>query len=327
MKSRDKKVFAIGDIHGCVNELIQLLEKLPLESDSQIVFLGDYIDRGPDSQAVIEKVLELKKQYDVVCLKGNHEAMLLDFLDDPGSSNAGLFILNGGNATLASYAGPNGQFSIPAAHEEFFRSLRLYYEIDNYFFVHAGVPNVALNKIDAEKHGLDLMWIRSSFHKSKFKWKKIIVHGHSVVDEVEQTDKRINLDTGCVFQGKLTAIQLPERILYSVRMERDVPHRFVKDVRHSQRVAARFTGTIPVFVRLKGDLLLFETLNYNEFGMLLHDLEIDKKRFKPGDIIVGVIGAINQARLEFKGKVVRANKREDGYYYGIKMLEPLREIV
>ena len=86
-----KKVFAIGDIHGCHRELIELLKTLPLDEHSTLVFLGDYIDRGPESNKVIDTILELKKKYHTITLLGNHEMMFLEFLKDPSSSMAGFF--------------------------------------------------------------------------------------------------------------------------------------------------------------------------------------------------------------------------------------------
>ncbi|MCB0378631.1 MAG: serine/threonine protein phosphatase, partial [Bdellovibrionales bacterium] len=207
---------AIGDIHGCADELESLIEQLPIDDNTHLVFLGDYVDRGPNSKKVIQMVIDLKKRCDVIALKGNHEAMMLDFLKDPSSVSAGLFILNGGSATLASYSTGSEKFHIPDDHLEFLESLKFYHETDDYFFVHAGVPDVPLNKIDIKKHSLDLIWIRSAFHTSTFQWDKVIVHGHTVVEQVEMLENRINLDTGCVFQGRLSALDLSDRQLYQV---------------------------------------------------------------------------------------------------------------
>ena len=113
-------IFAIGDIHGCVNELRALLNLLPLTPESTVVFLGDYIDRGGNSKGVIDTIIELRGHCRVVTLKGNHEAMFLDFLDHPGSARAGLFICNGGSATLASYANETGRYELPSEHVAFF---------------------------------------------------------------------------------------------------------------------------------------------------------------------------------------------------------------
>ncbi|MCJ8277615.1 MAG: serine/threonine protein phosphatase, partial [Bdellovibrionales bacterium] len=95
------RIFAIGDIHGCAEELNKLISLLPLNSEDTLVFLGDYIDRGPNSKKVVDIILDLKKNYNVICLKGNHEAMINEFIDDPSSPQAGLFIMNGGSSTLA----------------------------------------------------------------------------------------------------------------------------------------------------------------------------------------------------------------------------------
>src|SRR5678815_719209 len=116
-------LYAIGDIHGCADELDDLLTRLPLQSGSTLVFLGDYIDRGPKSRQVIERVLDLRRHFEVIALRGNHEQMLLEFLEGESDQLVARFVLNGGSSTLASYADPSGHYGIPPSHEEFFRSL------------------------------------------------------------------------------------------------------------------------------------------------------------------------------------------------------------
>ena len=98
------KIFAIGDVHGCADELVELLGNLPLDDQSLVVFLGDLVDRGPKSKEVIDHILKLKEMCQVVAISGNHEAMFLSFLDHPESIESILFIMNGGLATLDSYA-------------------------------------------------------------------------------------------------------------------------------------------------------------------------------------------------------------------------------
>ena len=115
-----EKLFAIGDVHGCAAELRSLLDKLPLTPGCSIVFIGDYIDRGTHSREVVETIFDLAGAYPVVTLMGNHESMLLDFVADPHSEDAGMFIYHGGSATLASYADDDGKFRIPEAHLAFF---------------------------------------------------------------------------------------------------------------------------------------------------------------------------------------------------------------
>ncbi len=319
-----KKVFAIGDIHGCASELKKLLKKLPLDLNSTVVFLGDYVDRGPDSQGVIQTIIELQNHYDVVPLLGNHEDMMREFLRDPSSTLAGFFILNGGSATLASYVTEGNHYEVPDAHVHFLNNLQLYYETDTHFFVHAGVPNVQLKKMDHEAHKNEMLWIRNPFLSSSFKWEKIIVHGHTPCDEVEITKNRINLDTGCVFEGCLSAIEVNSGQIYQVEADEPAPHTYLKEHPERSRVAKRFLGNIPVFVETEMGYEQFSTVNYNEFGLLIVDVSGSENRiFEIGQILKGKIGDLTTAQVDFVGQVVRHQKRGDEIAYGIKMIEPL----
>lgn len=315
-----ERIFAIGDVHGCAEELEILLNQLPLSNTDTVVFLGDYVDRGPNSKKVIDLIIDLKKRCNVVALKGNHESMMIDFINDPSSAQAGLFIMNGGSSTLASYTLRADQFVIPDEHIEFLQQLKVCYETEDFFFVHAGVPDMPLHKIDLELQEMELLWIRSSFHNSRYNWGKTIVHGHTVVNNVEMTPRRINLDTGCVFNGTLSAIELPSRKLYQVKARENIPHVYLKEDPPSPRIATRFSGTIPVTIQGHS----FQTLNYNEFGMLLQDLEMRTERFQIGEIISGTIGGSHHNQVSFTGQVVRTQQKGDMLLYGIKMMEPLK---
>ncbi len=321
--SRDK-VFAIGDIHGCAKELKKLLSLLPLDSSSTIVFLGDYVDRGPGSNEVIQTIIDLDRDYNVVALMGNHEDMMLEFLRDPSSSLAGFFILNGGSATLASYVTHGNQYTIPDAHMHFLKNLRLYYETDTHFFVHAGVPNIKLNQLDELQHRNDLLWLRNSFMQSRFKWEKIIVHGHTPAPQVEVTKKRINLDTGCVFNGVLSAMEVHSGELYQVPAEPAEEPVYLKEDPQRSRVAKRFLGTIPVYIETETGYEEFLTVNYNAFGLLIVDVSgSDQRIFEVGQNLKGKIGDLSTAQIDFVGQVVRHQRRGAEIAYGIKMLEPL----
>jgi serine/threonine protein phosphatase 1 len=161
------RIFAIGDIHGCAIELEALLRKIDPMKDDLVVFLGDYIDRGIDSRRVIDIILDLAKRCEVVALKGNHEAMFLDFLEHPESVGAGLFVLNGGFSTLVNYTAPNGAIEIPESHVSFYRDLQLSYETERFFFVHAGIPDQPLSTINAEKHEQNMLWSRFTIFKNQ----------------------------------------------------------------------------------------------------------------------------------------------------------------
>lgn len=320
---KSPKIFAIGDIHGCFFELKDLIEKLPLESDSKIIFLGDYIDRGPKSRDVIEYIFQLGNQYEVVALMGNHEAMLLDFLRDPSSALAGYFILNGGSATLASYVVSGSEYIFPDHHLKFIAELPFFYETDKHFFVHAGIPNIKLSKLDFDLYKNDMLWLRESFLKSKFKWEKIVVHGHTPTTEVEITKNRINLDTGCVFNGLLTAMEVTTQSTYQVKAKGIIPHTFLKEDASKSRLAKRFLGEIPVFIETENGYNEFSTINYNEFGLLIVDTHKGDLVFEIGQILKGKIGSLSKVQLDFTGQVVRLQKRGLQTAYGIKMMEPI----
>lgn len=227
MNSAEKVyAYAIGDIHGRADLLEKLLGKIKADArkNSQarphIIFLGDYVDRGMESKKVVDLSLDFDlKGGTKVYLKGNHEAMMLDFLADP--STGPLWFENGGLATLLSYGvQPQGNFSskndlenirdqfltnIPKAHKDFYGNLVLNYELGNYFFVHAGVnPDRPLDKQTCE----DLLWIRDKFLESKKPLEKTVVHGHSVVFDQMVSENHISVDTGAFFTGKLTCVVL-----------------------------------------------------------------------------------------------------------------------
>ena len=193
--------YVVGDIHGCLGSLKQLLRKVEPRREDEVVFIGDYIDRGPHSREVVDTLLALP--YRCVFLMGNHERMLLDYLD--GKDEDGLHMLNGGEATLESYGGDFA--NIPPAHLTFFRSLRMYYETPDYVFVHAGVrPNVPLGAQNPE----DLVWIRQEFFRFIGQYPKPVIFGHTPLRRVMNQPDRIGIDTGCVYGGKLTCLKLPD---------------------------------------------------------------------------------------------------------------------
>ena len=311
-------MFAIGDIHGCAAELDELLGILPLAPGSTVVFLGDYIDRGPDSRAVVERIIELRKTNEVVTLMGNHESMLLDFLDGQDEQRVARFIFNGGGATLASYAEPNGAYRIPKAHLEFFKALRLSHDTASHFFVHAGVPNEPLSGINLDQSWQEMLWTRKKFLSSRFAWEKVIVHGHTPVPNVEISPNRINLDTGCVYGGTLSAMELPSHRTYGVPRKRGLARVLLHDA--SQRAAVRVRGAIPVQVWSGGISFAFETINYSEIGMgiRLRD-RAQRGILKLGATVTGVIGADSVLQIPFEGRVVRVAERDGDELFGLSL--------
>lgn len=220
-------IYAIGDIHGRRDLLDLLLERITQDlihrekQQCSLVFLGDYIDRGPDSKGVIETVLCLAdlNDFDLVCLKGNHEQIMLNFLNDPSVGAA--WMVHGGRDTLASYgvdapsqSADEDQWlrardalekAVPKRHIAFLSGLATSYTAGSYFFAHAGVrPGVPLE--DQEEN--DLMWIRKDFINFRQDFPKIVVHGHTPIEEASRFSSRIAIDTGAYLTGRLSAVRL-----------------------------------------------------------------------------------------------------------------------
>ncbi len=201
------KIFAIGDIHGCIDKLRTLLGMIQLDWDKDLmVFLGDYVDRGPDSRGVIELLLDLKKEHAdrLIFLKGNHEWMFTQFLM---GEEHDLFLRNGGRKTLESYSVEKDKIEIPQNHRDFLDHLDLYFETDDYIFVHAGMrPYISISEQSPE----DLLWIRSHFLKSSYDWGKRVIFGHTPFFVPLIEANKVGIDTGAVYGGRLTCLVLPD---------------------------------------------------------------------------------------------------------------------
>lgn len=331
--SKIPRTFAVGDVHGCAAELEALLERLQPKEDDTFVFLGDYVDRGPSARRVIDLIIALSERCEVICLKGNHEAMFLDFLEHPESAGAGLFILNGGAATLASYETEGGAFEIPESHLHFLQKLKLWHQTDTHFFVHAGVPLQPLASLSETEHEQLCLWSRQPFLSTSYKWEKIVVHGHTPAPEPERKANRINVDTGCVYGGRLTALELPAGKFHEVaRGTKVTPSLFPIDRARSTasaRIALRFSGRLPVEASRDGEAkMAFETLNFNQFGLLMAETMQSKAslqakgaaepRLAMGDVIEGRIGD-GEAAIMFQGEVVRIESRGEFAHYGVRI--------
>lgn len=216
-----KRIYAIGDIHGRLDMLDTLLGRIGDDADglenAQLIFLGDYVDRGLDSRGVIDRLIDLRERYPgSVFLKGNHEAMLLDFLHEPGDLPHWLDW--GGMETLESYdvealglpaemIGDQFRARLPAAHLAFLGDLALTHREGDYLFVHAGVrPGTPLENQVEE----DLIWIRKRFHNAapEERPSAVIVHGHTPESKPLDAGWRICVDTGACYGGMLTAVAL-----------------------------------------------------------------------------------------------------------------------
>lgn len=203
------KIYVIGDIHGCHNEMIKLLDMLPkLEENDKVIFLGDYIDRGPDSYKVVEHLVGLSKDDRYIFLKGNHEDMMLEAQKDIYTKM--LWYRNGGSITEHSYK----DNPIPGKHSDFYNNLKLYYETPDYLFVHAGInPLFSMNEQVKE----DLLWVRYNFINSEeLPTNKIVVFGHTPFKTPFIKKNKIGIDTGCCFGRSLSCIELPSKKVYSV---------------------------------------------------------------------------------------------------------------
>ena len=223
-----RAVYAIGDIHGRLDLMLQLLELITKDADRHpgdlernLVFLGDYVDRGPESRGVVE-VLRSRPLpgFTSVFLLGNHEEAMLDFLD--GRSDGMGWLSYGGLETLVSYGVPlhalptNGasivelrealHAAVPAAHVDFMRNCTLSHCEDDYVFVHAGVrPGRPL----AMQQRNDLLWIREDFLRATSPLPgKVVVHGHTICDVPQDLGYRIDIDTGAFVSGRLTCLIL-----------------------------------------------------------------------------------------------------------------------
>ena len=219
------RVYAIGDIHGCfdlvhplADAIAEDLRKSPPARAIE-VFLGDYVDRGPQSRKVIDWLIAgTPPTGERICLMGNHEEMLLDVLRTPDGM-AG-WRMNGADSTLSSYgiaaprtagAAAHAELrrrflaALPASHRAFLEALPRIFTLGGYVFVHAGLrPGRQLQDQDPQ----DLVWIREPFLSSDANFGRVVVHGHTPTEWPEIRPNRINIDTGAVFTGRLTCLVL-----------------------------------------------------------------------------------------------------------------------
>ena len=213
------RLFAIGDIHGCPDELGVILKAIAPVAGDTVVFVGDYVDRGPSARDVIEQALELERgPAECIFLKGNHEDMMMSFLGKPGSYGES-FLFNGGVATLDSYGVKEDDLEdalarLPETHLKFMDRLAVSYLRPPYLFVHAGImPTRQLEEQQTE----DMLWIRQEFIFNPHRIDATVVFGHTPMRGVMiDLPYKLGIDTGLVYGGKLTCIEFNEGVLYQV---------------------------------------------------------------------------------------------------------------
>lgn len=205
------RTYALSDIHGCLDKLVALVERCRVNGghSAKFVFLGDYIDRGPDSRGVLEFVIDLQRRMpsQVVCLCGNHEDLALNAIDDASQIDQWV-VHNGGDKALRSY-GATHPSEVPADHVAWLRALVTHHDDGRRFFVHAGI-NPARPLDRQTRH--DLLWMREPFLSDPRDYGRFIVHGHTPIKggQPDLRVNRVNVDTAAVLGGPLTAAVFDE---------------------------------------------------------------------------------------------------------------------
>ena len=221
----DMPIYAVGDVHGCLDELLALEERIvadaaQLPGQKLIIMLGDYVDRGPASAQVIDHLMApAPAGFERICLTGNHEIVMLQYLDG-GIQLADWFSMGAG-ATLRSYGIDHERLAlmyqsadlvddvvrktIPSSHVAFLRSLPILVETPGHLFVHAGIrPGIDL----AKQQDGDLVFIRSEFYDRAHLLNQFVVHGHTPVEQPRLEGLRLNIDSGAYYSGRLTAVRI-----------------------------------------------------------------------------------------------------------------------
>ncbi len=199
------KRYAISDIHGCVRTFGLLLNKIALSKEDELYLLGDFIDRGPDSKGVFDRIIQLQTLgYKIHCLRGNHEEMMLQAMQK-NRNYEHMWWMNGGMETLNSF-NVSTIDEVPSVYIKFIKSLKYFVKIEDYIFAHAGLNFKSLDPLEDIR---SMLWIRDWYKDINTQWlgDRIIVHGHTPIPEsrvrqhVQDVNKlpAINIDNGCVY--------------------------------------------------------------------------------------------------------------------------------
>jgi len=235
IKQEYARIIAVGDLHGCYSPFAELMRTMSLTSNDLVVFIGDYIDRGPESKKIVDELIHIRLSLaDIFCLRGNHEDMLLGSAGYQAVvKDMDMWLYNGGTSTLQSYGADTADIYrilnmrdkeeqaaavrniIPKSHLEFYLNLELYIETEHYFFCHAGV-NPLSSIEEGKKNTEDLLWMRSHLNATRFVWEKTVICGHTPLQKPLVTEKLICIDTGLYYFGTLTAIDVISRQLFQV---------------------------------------------------------------------------------------------------------------
>ena len=241
-----QSVYAIGDVHGDLDQLDTMLNQIEKDradntvDDFKAIFIGDLVDRRENSKGVIDRLLNgLESGNPWVVLKGNHDRLFAMFLRSPEAADpilrpdyTWLHPRMGGRETLESYGvvftedKPLAELhkeavaAVPERHLQFLETLPLTWENDRYFFCHAGVN--PQKPLDAQTED-ELVWIRAPFHDWTEPFPKIIVHGHTPIDEVTHYGNRINIDTGAAWGHRLSAIVLEDDLVFEIGKTGRIP--------------------------------------------------------------------------------------------------------
>ncbi len=213
MDATGRKIFAVGDVHGCSGKLTRLMKRLPFDAErDHLVFLGDYINRGPQSREVIETLLGLKQSArNAVFLMGNHEHSLLEYARTGDPYYLRVLRPMGVEATMESYGTSQTRALrdlsfLPREHKTFLEGLSTYHRLDGYLFIHAGIiPGEELECCSLDR----LLTVRDTFLRHGEPMESVVVFGHTPFETPYVTSHKIGIDTGAALGNLLTAVELP----------------------------------------------------------------------------------------------------------------------